>query len=261
MLTKVKNYVRDRWPFGHDLGIPPASLERLVSASGAEPWHLYAIQNRKWRRHVCVACAWLAEVLPGNALIFEPGCGSGANLFWLAARGFRRLQGSDLSLEALRLCRDLAELQKCEVEVWRDDGMRPLHPPKGADAIISVNWLYHIPGASLAAFLAAYRPSLRAGGLIACDVVDRAYDNVPGNHWHSADLRLPEARRRPSEYTFRLSAAEVESIARAEGFRVRRSARFALGRPQRAVYLLQRVESASQSMWFRGFPPGATGIS
>ncbi|MCD7983615.1 MAG: class I SAM-dependent methyltransferase [Desulfovibrio sp.] len=245
MLTKVKNYVRDRWPFGHDLDIPPASLARLMSASGAEPWHLYAIQSRKWRRHVCAACAWLDEALPRNALIFEPGCGSGANLLWLAERGFRRLQGSDLSLEALCLCRDLAELQGRDLEVWRDDGMRPLRPPKEADAIISVNWLYHVPGASLAGFLATYRPTLRAGGLIACDVVDKAYDSVPGNRCHSDDLHLPEARRRPSEYTFRLDAAEVEGIARTEGFRVLRSARFTLGRPPRAVYLLQRVERAS----------------
>ena len=58
-------------------------------------------------RHVCIACGWLADSLPRDARIFEPGCGSGANLLWLAQQGFTRLQGADISAEVVALCRGL----------------------------------------------------------------------------------------------------------------------------------------------------------
>lgn len=260
MQFRALGYLKDRWPFGHDLNVSPTLVERLVRASGAEPWHSYAIQSRRWRRHVCAACSWLAEALPRDALIFEPGCGSGANLLWLAQRGFRRLQGTDVQLEALQLCRDLAKEQGCGLDVWRDDAMRPVRPPQAVDAILSVNWLYHIPGASLEGFLRTYRPALRPGGIIVCDVVDKAYDAARGNRYHTSDSHLPEARRRPSEYVFRLSADEVERIAAACGFCVLRRARFLLSRPQRAVYMLQAVETAAAKAATnagRGFAPTA----
>lgn len=244
MQWRALGYFRDRWPFGQDLHFSPTLVQRLVRSSGAEPWHAYAIGSRRWRRHVCAACSWLAEALPRRALIFEPGCGSGANLLWLAQKGFHRLQGTDLHLEALQLCRGLAKEQGCGLDVWRDDALQPVRPPQAVDAILSVNWLYHIPGASLEGFLRTYRPTLRPGGIIVCDVVDKAYDATPGNRWHTDDTHLPEARRRPSEYVFRLSAADVERIAAACGFCVLRRARFLLSRPQRAVYMLQAAESA-----------------
>lgn len=246
MIATAFRYLRDRLPFGHGLNVLPEDVTRLMRSTKAEPWHAYAIQNRKWRRHVCAASAWLAESLPREALIFEPGCGSGANLLWLAGQGFNHLQGTDLHLEALQLCRELAALQGHNLDVWRDDAMRPVRPPREVDAILSVNWLYHIPGASLEGFLETYRPTLRPGGLIVCDVVDRAYDGVRNNQYHTNDRNLPQDRRRPSEYTFRLNKAEVADIAAAQGFELLRGTRFLLSRPQRAVYMLRRVEPSVQ---------------
>ena len=92
MLTALSGYIRDRWPFSHTVRI--AGLENFVERCHAEAWHIYAIKKRIWRRHVCVACGWLADSLPRDARIFEPGCGSGANLLWLVATGLHPLAGS-----------------------------------------------------------------------------------------------------------------------------------------------------------------------
>ena len=74
MLTALSGYIRDRWPFSHTVRI--AGLENFVERCHAEAWHIYAIKKRIWRRHVCIACGWLADSLPRDARIF-PRCGAG----------------------------------------------------------------------------------------------------------------------------------------------------------------------------------------
>lgn len=236
MLTALSGYIRDRWPFSHTVRI--AGLENFVERCHAEAWHIYAIKKRIWRRHVCVACGWLADSLPRDARIFEPGCGSGANLLWLAQQGFTRLQGADISAEVVALCRGLSHQTGASLDVWQDDGLAPTRPPRRVDAILSVNWLYHIPGASMESFLRTYRPCLNTGGKIVCDVVDASYNRVTDNEFHTRDRHLPPLRRRPSEYTFRLSREEMENIAARHGFSIVRHT-LLRARPQRAVYLLE----------------------
>jgi hypothetical protein len=114
--------------------------------------------------------------------------------------------------------------------------------PNELDGIVSVNWLYHIPGASLSDFLLRYRCALKIGGYLACDMPTRHYDKIPGNQWHTRDRKLAEEKRRPSEYTIRLDASEVRDIARENGFAMLKHTCFALSRPQRAVYLLRRTQ-------------------
>lgn len=243
MFTPILAYLSDRLPFGNSLrGISSEKLEELMRRSKAPAWHEYAIKSRKWRKHACTACRWLKEALPTTASIFEPGCGSGANLLWLGQQGFRNLSGSDIEGGALELGRNLASMLALPLEVWTDDSMNPVRMPEELDAILSVNWLYHIPQASLGDFLALYRETLKIGGYLACDMVTRRYDAVPGNQWHTKDRGLPVEQRRPSEYTMRLDPEEVSSIAVRHGFATLRSTCFALSQPQRAVYLLRRVE-------------------
>lgn len=97
-----------------------------------------------------------------------------------------------------------------------------------------------ITGAGFGDFLRCYRPALKPGGYVACNMVTRHYDHVPGNQCHSQDRNLPEAQRRPSEYTLRFDPDEVRQLAEEHGFRLVRSTCFVLSRPQRAVYLLRR---------------------
>lgn len=178
---------------------------------------------------------------PKMPQFLNPAAGGG-NLLWLGQQGFRRLYGSDISANALELGLNLASMLSIPLELWHDDGVDPVRLPTNLDGILSVNWLYHIPGASLGNFLARYRHSLKIGGYLACDMVTRHYDQTPGNQWHTMDRALPEEDRRPSEYTLRLDKAEVHCLACRNGFAVVRSTCFALSRPQRAVYLLRRVE-------------------
>lgn len=243
MFIPILAYLSDRLPFGNSLrGIPREKLTSLMRQSNAPKWHEYAIESRKWRRHACTACRWLRDVLTRSASIFEPGCGSCANLLWLGQQGFRKLYGSDIEGNALKLGQNLASMLSLPLDVWEDDNMNPVRIPKNLDAILSVNWLYHIPDGNFGDFLGRYRDSLKIGGYVACDMVTRHYDTIPGNQWHTQDRKLPVEQRRPSEYTIRLDPEEVRSIAVRHGFAMVRSTCFALSRPQRAVYLLRRVE-------------------
>ena len=232
-------FFRERWPWRHSLGVSPSRLAALVEQCGAKPWDSYAILRRMWRRHVCIACGWIADYAPREASVFEPGCGNGNNLLWLASRGFQHVSGADCDSAALRLCVALQKEMGLSFPVFEDDCLRPTYPTSRQDIILSVNWLYHIPGASLDIFLETYLQHLDDDGMIVCDVVDSAYNKEKDNIWHTRDRKKPVHERRPSEYTFRMSQAEVAETASRHGLRVARRARtYAV--PQRMVYMLSR---------------------
>ena len=235
-------YLRDRLPLRHRLALSTKTIQQCLAQAGAEPWHGYALQQRMWRRHVCIATGWLAEMLPKQAAIFEPGCGSGANLLWLAQQGFTQLWGADISPSALTLCTLLSQASQSPITTWQDDCLHPQHiPQQRFDALLSVNWLYHVPNSSLESFLTVYRPWLRPHGLLFCDCIDASYNNVRNNQFHTSDAKLPVAKRRPSEYVFRLSVAQVNSLAAQQGFAVIRTTK-THSCPQRAIYALQRID-------------------
>lgn len=233
-------YIRDRLPWGDHLPVNQRRLDELMQTTGAEPWHAYAISHRQERRHACVACRWLLEVLPPFAHVFEPGCGSGANLFWLGIKGSKKLSGADISPEAVEMGKLLAKDMNLSIDIWQDDCLHPTRLPEDVDGMVSVNWLYHIQGASLDSFLRTYVPAIKKGGYLALDMVTRHYDRQHGNQWHTKDIQLPEKQRRPSEYTIRLDSHEVVAAAQKCGLTLVRSTCFVFSRPQRAVYLLRR---------------------
>ena len=235
-------YLLDRVPFGRGLPIAKSRVESIRCETGAEPWHTEAIVMRWQRPYASVATRWLGEILPAGSRVFEPGCGSGANLFWLGLRAGHKLYGSDISETALAMAKRLSSHFQIPIELWQDDGLNPAKLPEGMDGIVSVNWLYHVPGASLEDFLATYRPTLNMGGFVAVDMVTKAYNKRFGNQWHSDDLNLPEEQRRPSEYKIHLDKDEVRGIASRCGFSLERDTCFRTKNPQRAVYLLRRVE-------------------
>lgn len=234
----IIQYISDRLPFGHGVDVP--GLDAMVERCQTEPWHAYAIRNRWRRRHVCIACKWLAENMPHSAHVFEPGCGSAINLVWLGLKGFSRLSGSDLSESAIMLGKEIGQAKGLNMDLWPDDGLKPARMPENVDAILSVNWLYHIPQASMEGFLEIYDPCLNRGGKIIFDMADRLYDKKPLSAWHTKDWKLPEAQRRPSEYPLRYSPEEMEKLAADHGYKILRHT-LVRARVPRRIYMMQKI--------------------
>lgn len=108
------------------------------------------------------------------------------------------------------------------------------------DAILSVNWLYHLPQASMENFLAIYGPCLKTGGMVFFDMADRLYDKKALSQWHTADWHLPPEKRRPSQYPLRYSLAEMEKLAANNGYRILRQT-LIHARVTRRVYMMQKI--------------------
>ncbi|MDR1857506.1 MAG: class I SAM-dependent methyltransferase [Desulfovibrio sp.] len=249
-MPDILERIRNNLPIGHDLGITADQISSLVEATGAERWHVHAIVRRKYRRHACVACEWLASALPRDAVVFETACGSGANLLWLAGRGFHALHGIDISEEAVRLAHEISRTTGVDLDVWKDDALAPKEPKTlellagGIDAVFSTSWLEYSPNETLGEFLRTYRPHLRPDGIVVFVSATHAYDSVPNNRYHSADWKLPVEKRRPSEYKMRIDAKEVAAVASDCGYRLERDASFmtlVTGHPQMATYMLRRL--------------------
>ncbi len=239
-IKSISRYIYERWPFRHLLRCVDGTLPKLVSDCNAESWHLYAIKRRIFRRHVCIPCAWVADHFPAGASVFEPGCGSGANLLWLAERGFTSLAGADIKDSAVTLGRKLAQKAGLTVKLWRDNSLKPSLTPANVDVILSLNWLYHIPGATFGDFLRLYAPCLSPKGAVVCDMVDDGYNSMPGNRYHTDDGNMPIEHRRASEYTLRMSRADMEATALGHGLKLVKYRIFS-GRPPRAAYMFQRA--------------------
>jgi SAM-dependent methyltransferase len=240
VIKQIVDFFLDRFSKGNNLNISNDKVESLGKKCGVEAWHIFAVNNRRERHHVTIPCRWLKSVLPTSAAIFEPGCGSGANLLWLAKYGYYRLYGADLLPEALEFARELAQYLRIPLDLRQDDGMNPLHLPKDMDAILSVNWLYHLKGADLGSFLSIYSPCLKNGGYIAFDLPTTRYNHVKNNKYHTHDWKLPVKNRRSSEYTIRLDRSEIKQIAAENGFLLVKDTCIYFSNPQRAVYLIKK---------------------
>ena len=125
------------------------------------------------------------------------------------------------------------------INLWKDDCFSPTHTLQKVDAILSVNWLYHVSKASMEHFLETYIGSLSKGGYIFCDTIDSRYNNYPDNQYHTSDLNLPEYQRRPSEYTFRMSHDDMHRITKKMRFSIIKFAA-AFGKIPRTVWILQK---------------------
>ena len=74
-----------------------------------------------------------------------------------------------------------------------------------------MNWCHLLEDFSLDRLLTTYLPLLAADGVFVIDIIDSAYNLVPGNQFHTADRNKPEFERRPSEYRSRFSRSDVEA--------------------------------------------------
>lgn len=245
MLSGIYNYFSGLMRPEYALNIPLHDLQQYSKQAKASEWHTFAIHKRPWRPHVCIPCAWIAESLFPQAHVFEVGCGSGANLFWLHKKGFTHLSGSDISIGAVDMCSLLSKHMGASVNVAVDDALVPENMPQNVDVLLSLNWLYHVPGASLQQLLELYVPCLTERGYMVFDTVDISYNNKRNNMYHTDDVGLPPQDRRPSEYTFRMSTEEVATCVAAFGFRIVRQKKL-YTRPRRNIFMIQRRESPCQ---------------
>lgn len=240
MLDKAVCYVNG-WlqSYRYRLGVSQKYLQWCSKTTNASWWHAYAIKHRPWRPHVCVPCEWITQMVPSSAHVFEVGCGSGANLLWLQQRGFQRLGGSDIAVSAIEMCDLLAKYYKTRINTIVDDALNPRFRPEKVDVLLSVNWLYHIPGASLEDLFKIYGECVKPKGYMAFDCISSKYNAMPNNKNHTADVRLPMEKRRPSEYTFRMTTGEVERCISRYGYKISKKRELRTF-PPRNVYIAQR---------------------
>jgi SAM-dependent methyltransferase len=220
------------------LRLPADVVEAEVARNGAEPWHVWGLRQHHQHLEALAAMRWIRTHISKDKAILETGCGAGANLLWLAQRGYRKLQGCDVSAEAVATAVALAQATGNVIDVWRDDALRPDRLPNW-DVMIAIDWTYlrGVPFA-LTPFLERYRAQANGGAHVLIDIVDQSFDAVENNQFCTDDWTLPLDARRPTQYEHRLSREAVTEQAAAAGFSVVNvlpGSRI----PPRSVYVLQ----------------------
>jgi hypothetical protein len=138
-------------------------------------------------------------------------------LFWLAQRGYTRIDGFDYLPNVVQAAQEIAALERLEVNLWQDDGFQP-KLTGNYDLILVLHWLYSAWMGNygnqarresreqlLNEFLAAYAPRIEKNGLLLLELIDAI-----------SDFREP-----PSEiYPIRHSADQVARCAGAVGLRI-----------------------------------------
>jgi len=114
----------------------------------------------------------LGPWLPADrqARILDAGCGEGALLDFLRARGFARLDGFDLSPENVALCR----AQGLDF-VREADALRLGEQAGEYDLILSLDLLEHLPKDAAAGFLEGARRRLAPGGALVIQTPNMGY--------------------------------------------------------------------------------------
>jgi hypothetical protein len=166
------------------------------------------------------ALKYVLENVPADTRILGTGCGTGWMLFWLAQRGFHRIEGFDYLPNVVESAKELAELAGVRARLWQDDGFHPrLEGRYGL--VLVLHWLYsawmgnygNAPRGNedrktlLSAFLAQYADHVENGGLMMLELVDAI-----------SDFREPPIAIYPVRHT----AEQVAECAAASGFAVER---------------------------------------
>jgi 2-polyprenyl-3-methyl-5-hydroxy-6-metoxy-1,4-benzoquinol methylase len=97
-----------------------------------------------------------------GALIYEAACGNGIFLRWARSRGWKNLQGSDIST------RELERASSAGFDVENTDSVKALkaRPENSIDAIVAIDFIEHVPRDVLLEFLFAACHALKPGGCL-----------------------------------------------------------------------------------------------
>ena len=143
------------------------------------------------------------------------------NLFWLAQEGFQDLQGFDSDQATVSAATEIIEGCSLPVRVWKDDLRNPKYLGfKTYDVVICINVLRLVPGLVFETFLDTFVSQLKPGGSLVFDMVDARYSENPDSAYNTADWGKPLTQRRPSEFPFRMSDAEVRAACLRKGLSV-----------------------------------------
>lgn len=228
------------WPPYHELNLPMDAIEPIVRSTGAEPWFVWSILNRRTRGETNLAMDWIVEHISKDGLIFEVGCGCGANLVWLAQHGFHNLVGTDRSASAIAAAKQLADLAQQKLSVHVGPGFVPGEGSGKISVLLAINCIYYAP-INMAEYLRACRDKLAPSGYVIFDMVDRSFDRIPDNQYMTDDWRLPEAKRRPTQYVVRMSPDDLMEEATKAGFAMLRQLP-ATKSPPRYVAVLRSID-------------------
>jgi SAM-dependent methyltransferase len=185
------------------------------------------------------ALSYIDSRIPKDARILGTGCGTGWMLFWLAQRGFSRIEGFDYLGNVVQSAREIAELGGFDVKVWEDDGFAPTLD-KNYDLILVLHWLYsawmgnygNTPRRDdreklLKEFLAVYVPRLEKNGLLMLELIDAI-----------SDFREPPT----DTYPIRHSTEQVARCGAALGLRIEKQMfNSNYGHLPRMLYCLRKV--------------------
>jgi len=153
-----------------------------------------------------VTANYLRELPDPGARVLEVGCGPGYLLQALKQRGFRRLEGVDLSPANVSLCRERFGLEG----VTCADAESFLASRRGSfDAIVLKDILEHVEKPKLSDFVARLAAGLALGGCVLAQVPNMNW--VAGLHERYMDLTHELGFTRESlGQLMRLHFAEVE---------------------------------------------------
>ena len=200
--------------YPHDLSI----LEDSCTRHNAQTWYVSTARERNLRKELKLALEWVYTHIHHDAFIFEMGCGSGNNLFWLAEYGYTHLSGSDIDPRALAVAGDMAAALGIPCCLFEGDILHPEHLPYNIDVLLAFNCTYLIKEFSLSYFLEGVKQHLSPRGCVILDQIDISFNTKEHNTIHSSQWNLPaEQQTRPSEYCHRISLTEARTIAATHG--------------------------------------------
>ena len=185
------------------------------------------------------ALRYIQQHVAKDAEILGTGCGTGWMLFWLAQRGYTRIDGFDYLENVVQAAREIAELGGLRVKLWQADGFEP-QLNKNYDLVLVLHWLYSAWMGNygnkartedreklLNEFLAGYATRILSNGLLMLELIDAI-----------SDFREP-----PSEiYRIRHSAEQVARCAAAVRLKIERQMfNSNYGHLPRMLYCLRKI--------------------
>ena len=217
-------------------------IEKVIKKHNAQPWFVYALKDRKNRRHVWSPSLWLAARLKSHDRILETGCGCGLNLMWFAQNGFKNLLGSDNDPLAIAAGQEICSKMNFPIQLYLDNGLNPkINIEKPFHCIFALNWTYHVAEFEILNLCKIYSRLIDHGGYVAIDVIDESYNHYQNNEFLTSDWNKVLSERKPSEYIKRYSELDIRNAADQCGLKIVYTEK----PPQnsfvpRAVYILQK---------------------
>ena len=223
----------------------PFSQEEInstIDEFNAQPWFKYRYSilgtNADHNRY---SLHWILQNITQNAAILSTGCGVVYSLLGLAQNGYTHLCGLDIDDAAINASRKLtANYPQVRLEI--DDCIAPSKfQAITFDVIEAIGWVMLVDDFPYLEVFSRYNAMLRQGGFFIIDVIDAAYNNIPGNTILTSDRNKPVEEQRPSEYKTRLSEKHMHFLAKNSGFRIVRIQDLGIPTIPRKHYFLQKL--------------------